>query len=79
MGKKAGKIQLKTQVVNTVRNFLITPNNLLQMDLKLLQFEEQQRQLVISLEIKLLIKLQESQKLHQGIIQKKMKKKLLGK
>ena len=49
------------------------------MDLKLLQFEEQQRQLVISLEIKLLIKLQESQKLHQGIIQKKMKKKLLGK
>ena len=37
--------------------------------------KKQQKQLVIWLEIKLLIKLQESQKLHRRIIQKQMKKK----
>ena len=39
------------------------------------RFKKQQKQLVISLEIKLLIRLQESQRIHHRIIQKQMKKK----
>ena len=57
-------------------------NNLLQMHLKLLQkeqFKKQQKQPVILLEIKLPIKLQESQKLHHKEVQKKMKKKYVEK
>ena len=53
--------------LNKVRHLLIMLNNLLQMQLKLLkieQFKKQQKQLVIKLEIKLLIKLQECHKLH---------------
>ena len=43
------KIKLKTRVLNTVRNFLIIPNNPLEMNLKLYQkkqFKKQQKQLV---------------------------------
>ena len=53
--------------LNKVRHLLIMLNNLPQMQLKLLkieQFKKQQKQLVIKLEIKLLIKLQECHKLH---------------
>ena len=49
-------------------------NNLLQMHLKPLQkkrFKKQKKQLVILLEIKLLLKLLESEKLHHKITQKK--------
>ena len=52
------------------------------MQLKLLQKErlkKQQKQLMIRLEIILLTKLQESQKRHQIITQKQMKKKYLEK
>ena len=48
------------------------------MHLKLLQkeqFKEQQKQLVILLEIRLLIRLENAQKLYNRIIQKQMKKK----
>ena len=48
------------------------------MHLKLLQkeqFKEQQKQLVILLEIRLLIRLENAQKLYHRIIQKQMKKK----
>ena len=44
------KIQLKTVGTNTVKNFLITLNNLPQIHFKLLQkkqFKKQQKQLVI--------------------------------
>ena len=47
-------------MVNTVKNFLIIPNNLQQMFLKLLQkvkFKKQQKQLVILLVIKCLTEL----------------------
>ena len=53
------------------RYVLIKVSNLQQMHLKLLQkesFKKQQKQLVIWLVIKLLMKLQESQKLHQKTI-----------
>ena len=66
------KVEDKTLLVNTARNFLIMLNNMPQMHLKLFQkerFKRQQKQLVVSLEIKFLIKLQESQNLHQRIIQ----------
>ena len=59
---------------NVTRNLL---SNLLQMQLKLLQkeqFKKQRKQLVIWLEIKLMIELQESQKLDQLIIEKQMKR-----
>ena len=52
------------------------------MHVKLIQkgrFKKQQKQLVISLEIKLPIKLQESQKLHYRIIEKQEKRKYLEK
>ena len=39
MGKNIGKNISKTGVVNTAKNFLINPNNLQQMHLKLLQIE----------------------------------------
>ena len=50
MGKMLIKLEPKTLLVNTVRNFLIMLNNLLQMHSKLLQnehFKKQQKQLVI--------------------------------
>ena len=50
MGKSIGRNISKNLVVNTVRNFFIMVNNLLQMNIELLQkeqFKKQQRQLVI--------------------------------
>ena len=54
-------------------------NNQQQMHLKLLQkesFKKQRKQPVIYLEIKLLIKLQDPQKLYHRITRKQMKKRL---
>ena len=60
-------------MVNIVKNFLIMLKNLQQMHLELLQkesFKKQQKQLVISLVITLLIKLQKFQKIRHKIIQR---------
>ena len=59
-------------MVNTVKNVLITLHNLQQMHLKLLQkklFRKQQKQLLMSMVIKLLIELQMSQEVHYRINQ----------
>ena len=62
-------------MVNTAKDFLIMLKNLQQMHLKLLQkesFKKPQKQLRIQLVIKLLIKLQKFQKIHNEIIQKQL-------
>ena len=62
-------------MVNTAKEFLIMLKNLQQMHLKLLQkesFKKPQKQLRIQLVIKLLIKLQKFQKIHNEIIQKQL-------
>ena len=61
--KTSVKIKVKTKAVNTAKNFIML-NNLQQMHLKILQkrlFKKEQKQLVISLIIKLLIELRKSQ------------------
>ena len=40
MGKNIVKIQVKTWVINTAKNFLIIPNNLLPMHLKVYEKEQ---------------------------------------
>ena len=50
IGKMLLKIEVKNYVVNTVRNFLILLNNLLQIHFQLLQkeqFKKQQKRMVI--------------------------------
>ena len=67
MGKNIEKYISKNLSSKYSRNFLIMPNNLLQIYLKLLQkeqFKKQNKQLAIWLEIKLVIELQKSQRLH---------------
>ena len=62
-------------MVNAAKDFLIMLKNLQQMHLKLLQkelFKKPQKQLRIQLVIKLLIKLQKFQKIHNEIIQKQL-------
>ena len=62
-------------MVNTAKEFLIMLKNLQQMHLKLLQkesFKKPQKQLRIQLVIKLLIKLQKFQKIHNETIQKQL-------
>ena len=71
MGRNIGN-DISKSLSDAVRNFLIMLNNLLQMHLKLLQkerFKNQQKKIVISLELKLQIK---SQKLHLRKIQKNL-------
>ena len=61
--------------MNIVKNLLIMLNNPQQMCLKLLQkeqFKKQQKELVIWLVVKLLIKLQKFQKIHNKMIQTKL-------
>ena len=61
-------------MVNTAANFMIMLNNLQQMHLKLSQKEsfKKQHHLVIWLVIKLIIKSQNFQKIHNKIIQKQL-------
>ena len=62
-------------MVNTAKKFLIMLKNLKKIDLKPLQkesFKKQQKQLVILLVIKMLMKLQKFQKIHNKIIQLQM-------
>ena len=69
-------------MVNTVKNFLMMPNNLQQMRLKLLQkeqFKKLQKQLVIWLLMKLLKKSRKFQKIHNEIIQKHLEMSMIKK
>ena len=82
MGRNIGGNISKNLSSKYSQKLMTILNNLLQMHVKLLQkeqFKKHQKQLVIWLEIKLLIESQKSQKLHDRIVQKRMKKRYLEK
>ena len=69
-------------MLNKARNFLIMLSHLKQMHLKLIQkkqFKKQQKQLVILLVIKLLIKSQTFQKIHNKIIHRQLQMNMIKK